>query len=71
MTYPQSLAASSNMPHVKITLNVDAAINSYKFLWSNFTCFKNVVIHLGDFHVMKENFQVSIFSTVAILFQLE
>ena len=69
MIYLQSLAASSNMPYVNITLDVGAAINSYKFLWSSFTCFENVVIHLGDFHFMKENFQVSIFSTVAILFQ--
>ena len=28
MTYLQSLAASSNMPYVNITLNVGAAINS-------------------------------------------
>ena len=61
MTHLQSLAASSNMPYVNITLDVGPAINSYKFLWSNFTCFENVVIHLGDFHFMKENFQVNIF----------
>ena len=29
-------------------------------------CFENVVIHFGDFHFMKENFQVSVFSTRAI-----
>ena len=49
-----------------LTLDVGAAIDSYKFHWSNFTCFENVVIHLGDFHFMKENFQVSVFSTRAI-----
>jgi len=61
MTYLQSLAASSNMPYVNITLDVGAAINAYKFLWSNQQLFSNVVIHLGDFHFMKENFQVRIF----------
>ena len=66
MTYLQSLAASSNMSYVKSTLDVGAAINSCKFLWSSFTCFENLVIHLGGFHFRKENFQVSIFSTRAI-----
>lgn len=61
MTYLQSLAASSNMPYVNITLDVGAAINAYKFLWSNQQLFSNVMIHLGDFHFMKENFQVRIF----------
>ena len=58
MTYLQSLAASSNMSYVKSTLDVGAAINSCKFLWSSFTCFENLVIHLGGFHFRKENFQV-------------
>ena len=70
MTYLQSLAASSSMPYVNITLDVSATINSYKFYWSNFTCFENAVIHLGDFHIMRENFQASTFSTVAIFFLL-
>lgn len=65
-TYLQSLAASANIPYVNITLDVDAAVNPYKFLWSNFTFFENVVIHLGNFHFMKDNFQASIFSTMAI-----
>ena len=59
MSYLQSLAASVNMPYVNITLDVGAAINAYKFLWSNQDSLGNVVIHLGDFHFMKENFQVS------------
>ena len=59
MTYLQSLAASSNMPYVNITLDVGAAINSYKFMWSNQQYFQNVVVYLDDFHFMKENFQVS------------
>ena len=61
MTYLKSLAAASNMPYVNITLDVGAAINAYKFLWSNQEQFHNIVIHLGDFHFMKENFQVNVF----------
>ena len=48
------------MPYVNITLDVGAAMNAYKILWSNMEDFSNVVIHLGDFHFMNENFQVSI-----------
>lgn len=59
MTYLQSLAASSNTPYVSTTLDVDAAINAYKFLWSNQQYFQNVVNQLGDFQFMKENFLVS------------
>ena len=50
MTYLQSLATSSNTPYVSTTLDVDAAINAYKFLWSNQQYFQNVVIQLSDFH---------------------
>ena len=55
MTYIQSLAASSNMPYVNITLGVGAAIISFKFHWSNFTRFEDVVIYLGGFHFMIKN----------------
>ena len=33
------IRTSLNLPYVNIMLDVDAAINSYKFRWSNFTCF--------------------------------
>ena len=36
-----------------------AAIKAFKVLWNRKEEFKNVVIHLGDFHFMKENFQAS------------
>ena len=38
-----------------------AAINAIKVLWNRKKEFKNVVIHLGDFDLMKENFQASFF----------
>ena len=48
-----------NMLFVNITLDVGAAMKAYKCAWSNPESFKNFVIHLGDFHFIKENFQVS------------
>ena len=54
----QSLAESSNMSYVCIILDVGAAMNAYKFLWSKQHLFGNIMIHLGDFHFMTENFQV-------------
>ena len=47
------------MPFVNITLDVGAAMNAYTFVCSNPERFKNVVIHLVDFHFIKENFEVS------------
>ena len=50
---------SCNMPFVNVILDVGAVMNAYKFVWSNLERFQNVIIHLGDFHFIKENFQVS------------
>ena len=58
MCYLQSLASECNMNYVNITLDVGAAINAFKYVWKNNFQFNNIVIHLGDFHLMKENFQV-------------
>ena len=56
MQYLESLAASVNMPYANIALEVGAALNAFKFLWYGLEKYKNVVIHLGDFHFMKKNF---------------
>jgi hypothetical protein len=61
MEYLQSLAANVNMPYVNITLDVGAAMNAYKLLWNNQVQLSNIFIHLGDFHFIKENFQVLFF----------
>ena len=58
LTYLQGLAASVNMPYVNVTLDVGAAINAYKTIWSFPDQYQNVMIHLGSFHLLKENFQV-------------
>ena len=52
------LSEDANMPYVNITLDVGAGINAYKFIWTHAEQYKNVCIHLGMFHFMKENFKV-------------
>ena len=59
MQYLQSLAASVNMPYTNITLDIGAAINAFKFVWNDIDAYSDIVIHLGSFHFIKENFQVS------------
>ena len=61
MQYLQKLAEEVNMPYINITLDMGAAINAFKVLRNRKEEFKNVVIHLGHFHFMKENFQASFF----------
>ena len=45
-------------PHFWVTLDIGPAINAYKVLWNYEDKFKNIVIHLEDFHFMKECFGV-------------
>ena len=58
LTYFQALAEEMNMPYVNVTLDVGAAMNAYKLLWKYPQQFSNVMIHLGDFHILKENFKI-------------
>ena len=46
------------MPYVNVTLDCGAAVNAYKLIWNYPTVFDNVIVHLGDFHFMKEIFVV-------------
>ena len=57
LEYLEKLSMSRNMPFVNITLDVGVAMNPFKFVWSNPERCKIVVIQLGDFHFIKENFQ--------------
>ena len=59
LTCLQSMTASVNMPYINVTLDVGVAINAYKTIWSLPNQCHNIVIHLGSFHFLKENFQVS------------
>ena len=54
----QGLAVDVNMPYVNLTMDVGAAMNAYKVVWNFPLKFANVMLHLGDFHFMKENFAV-------------
>ena len=56
--YLQQLAAEANMPSVNISLDVGAAMSAFKLLWNYPEKFGNVIIHLGDFHFIKENFSL-------------
>ena len=58
MRYLQSLAVNVNMPYVNITLDVGAAMNAYSVIWNAPELYDRIVIHLGGFHFLKENFQV-------------
>ena len=58
LKYLQGLSADANIPFIDITLNAGAAINAYKVIWNYPGQFANVLLHLGDFHFMKENFKV-------------
>ena len=55
----EKLSMNCNMPFLHIALDAGAAMNAYNFVWSNPKRFKNVVIHLNDFHFIKENFQAN------------
>ena len=58
LSYMQKLAEEANMPYVNASLDVGAAMNAYKLISNHPKKFGNVIIHLGDFHFIKENFGV-------------
>ena len=52
----QKHAIKMNIPYANITFDIGAAVNAFKVLWNYPEKFSNIVIHLGDFHYMKEGF---------------
>ena len=46
------------MPYVNITLDLGAVMPAYQVVWNYPNIFSTVIIHLGDFHFMKEAFTV-------------
>ena len=58
LEYLQNLARQANMKYVNMTVDCGAVINAYKTIWQYRRKFENVIIHVGDFHFMKENFPV-------------
>ena len=49
------LAAQVNMPYVCLTLDVGAAMDTWKSIWNFPDTYSNVLINLEDFHFIKEN----------------
>ena len=58
LTYLQGLAITTNMPFVKVALDMGATMNCYQLIWNFQHYFSYVVIHLGHFHFLKENFLI-------------
>ena len=56
----QKLARASNMRYMVVHITVDAGTASkfYHIIWNNPVKFKDVLIHLGDFHCMLEVFSI-------------
>ena len=52
----QKRAIKMTIPYPNITFDIGAAMNAFKVLWNYPEKFSNIVIHLGDFHYMKEGF---------------
>ena len=46
------------MTYTNITIDGGAALKFYHVLWNNPEEFKNVIIHLGDFHGLQEFFGI-------------
>ena len=65
LRYFQKLAEQVNLTHVNIVEDM---------VWNYPEKFGNVIIHPGDFYVMKENFQVNmdsyVFSFIRFLFNI-
>ena len=54
----QKKAVKGNIKYANITFDIGAAMNAYKVLWNYPDKLKNIVIHLGDFHFIKEVFAI-------------
>ena len=52
----QKRAIKMNIPYANITFGIGAAVNAFKVLWNYPEKFSNIVMHLADFHYMKEGF---------------
>ena len=51
-------AQSCNMVHRHITADCGTAAKFYHVVWNHQEEFKNVIVHLGDFHTMQELFSI-------------
>ena len=51
-----NICIDANMSYVNITFECGAAIKGYKLIWNYPSVFDKFIIHLGNFHFMKEIF---------------
>ena len=74
LRYFQKLAEQKNLTYLNIVEDMDAAAAAVKVVWNCPEEFGNVILHTGDFHVIKENFQVNmdsyVFSFLRFLFNI-
>ena len=72
--YFQKLAEQVNLKYVNIVQDMGTAAAALEGVWNCLEEFRNVIIHPGDFHVMKENFYVHmdsyVFSFIRFLFNI-
>ena len=61
--YLKEFSTAAGMPYTNITLDMGAALPAYKRIWSNPEKYSTVIIHPGDFHMMKEVIGLFISST--------
>ena len=54
----RELAKQSNMSYTHITLDAGAAIKAFHVIWNRPSCWRDIIIHLGDFHAMMAFFAV-------------
>ena len=48
----RKLTKQSNMQYTHITFDIVAAIKAYQVIWNNPDAWKDIIIHLGDFHAL-------------------
>ena len=54
----EQLSRQANMKYTHITFDCGAIMKAYHVVWNNPDRFKNIILHLGDFHCMKAFFSV-------------
>ena len=56
--YLKELSTAAGMPYRNIALDMGAALPAYKMIWSNPDKYSTIIIYPGEFHMMKEVFQI-------------
>ena len=74
LCFDTKLTEQANLTYVNIVEDIGAAVGELKLVWNRPKEFGNVIIHPGDFHITKNNFQVNmdsyVFSFIRFLFNI-